>query len=126
MRARSLCEKAKARAKSRGPPRSGKSLRARRLNRVVGFREERERESNQRCSKVRFLRLIRYLGNRTFEERFMDQAIRGDREKPVTRLSSACSQAKLGLDLQAWIGGLLKGQPPTPGPKTLACGHAAP
>jgi hypothetical protein len=50
----------------------------------------------------------------------------GDREKPVTRLSSACSQAKLGLDLQAWIGGLLKGQPPTPGPKTLACGHAAP
>ncbi len=51
---------------------------------------------------------------------------RGDREKPVTRLSSACSQAKLGLDLQAWIGGLLKGQPPTPGPKTLACGHAAP
>jgi hypothetical protein len=37
-----------------------------------------------------------------------------------------CSQAKLGLDLQAWIGGLLKGQPPTPGPKTLACGHAAP
>ena len=50
----------------------------------------------------------------------------GDREKPVTRLSSACSQAKFGLDLQAWIGGLLKGQPPTPGPKTLACGHAAP
>jgi hypothetical protein len=51
---------------------------------------------------------------------------RGDGEKPVTRLSSACSEAKLGLDLQAWIGGLLKGQPPTPGPKTLACGHAAP
>ena|SRR6202049_470244 len=51
---------------------------------------------------------------------------RGEREKPVIRLSSACSQAKLGLDLQAWIGGLLKGQPPTPGPKTLACGHAAP
>jgi len=51
---------------------------------------------------------------------------RGDREKPVTRLSGACSQAKLGLDLQAWIGGLLKGQPPTPGPRTLACGHAAP
>src|SRR5580704_7559879 len=46
--------------------------------------------------------------------------------KPVIWLSSACSQAKLGLDLQAWIGGLLKGQPPTPGPKTLACGHAAP
>jgi hypothetical protein len=40
------------------------------------------------------------------------------------------SEAKLGLDLQAWInrtaGGPLKGQPPTPGPKTLACGHAAP
>jgi hypothetical protein len=51
---------------------------------------------------------------------------RGEREKPVIRLSSACSQAKLGLDFQAWIGGLLKGQPPTPGPKTLACGHAAP
>jgi transposase len=28
---------------------------------------------------------------------------RGEREKPVIRLSSACSQAKLGLDLQAWI-----------------------
>ena len=40
------------------------------------------------------------------------------------------SEAKLGVDLQAWInrtaGGPLKGQPPTPGPKTLACGHAAP
>ena len=32
-------------------------------------------------------------------------------KKPVTRLSSACSQAKLWLDLQTWIGGLLKGQP---------------
>ena len=34
------------------------------------------------------------------------------------------------VSLQAWInrtaGGPLKGQPPTPGPKTLACGHAAP
>ena len=28
---------------------------------------------------------------------------RGEREKPVIRLSSACSQAKLGLDMQAWI-----------------------
>jgi hypothetical protein len=28
---------------------------------------------------------------------------RGEREKPVIRLSSACSQAKLWLDLRAWI-----------------------
>jgi hypothetical protein len=50
---------------------------------------------------------------------------RESRRWTIAELVERLFSGKTWVGLAAWIGGLLKGQPPTPGPKTLACGHAA-